>query len=249
MLAALPAVALPAETEEKGRHLPVVDNYALLLEASASDVVHPEGERSGHWAGHSKPVSVSPEQLVSLFASRTKQLLAEHEKDEKYETAHWAQRLAVYDSRDGYTPQRADVCDILTKHALARKQSFAVLEKALDDAEKTKMEPVQLHAELAGFEVAIPALEIEAQESVDLFEATIRDLQSAAPRVAQRQLSRVHAEIESKMERSTTVLQEVDEVDKAPFETDRDPISPGQGSTAAGLSHWAIEESVVMHPG
>ena len=206
-----------------------MDNYALLLQASASDVVHHDGESNGHWAGHRGPVTVKPSELVSLFSSRVAELLAEHEEGEEYEATHWTRRLAAFDSRDDLTPQRGDVNELLMKHEKARKQSFAVLEKAVDDAEMTKTTPSQLHEELAGFEVASSGREVEAEESVRHFEANIRDLQAAAPRVAQRQFSKVNAEIGAELVRRNTLMEE------GPIEEEV-PGSPGQSSRSRRAS-------------
>lgn len=228
------ASSMPAEAQEIDKHQQVdksvvVDNYALLLQASASDVIHHDGESNGHWAGHRGPVTVKPSELVSLFSSRVEQLLAEHEEGEEYEATHWTRRLADFDTRDDLTPQRGDVNELLLKHEKARKQSYAVLEKAVDDAEMTKTTPAQLQEELAGFEVASSGLQAEAEESVSHFEANIRDLQAAAPRVAQRQFGKVHAEIGAELVRRNALMEE------DPLEDDV-PGSPGQSSRSRRAS-------------
>ena len=177
---------------DKHRH---VDNYTLLLQASASDVTHHDGQSNGHWAGHSGPATVNPSELVSKFSSRVQQLLAEHEEGEEYEATHWTRRLAEFDSRDDLTPQRGDVNELLMKHEKARKQSYAVLEKAVDDVEMAQMTPAQLQEELASFEAASCGLQLEAEESVAHLEANLRELQAATPGIAQWQFGKVNAEI------------------------------------------------------
>jgi len=219
-----------------------VDSYALLLQASASDVIHHDGESNGHWAGHRGPVTVKPSQLVSLFSSRVEQLLAEHEESEEYEATHWTRRLAHFDSRDDLTPQRGDVDELLMKHEKARKQSYAVLEKAVDDAEMTKTTPAQLQEELAGFEVASSGLQVEAAESVRHFEANIRDLQAAAPRVAQRQFGKVNAEIGAELVRRNALMEE------DPLEVEV-PGSPGQSSRSRRASREELSPQSRRAPG
>ena len=191
--------------EEKDQQ---VDNYTLLLQASASDVTHHDGQSNGHWAGHSGPATVNPSELVSKFSSRVQQLLAEHEDGEEYEAIHWTRRLAEFDSRDDLTPQRGDVNELLMKHEKARQQSYAVLEKAVDDAEMTEMTPAQLQEELASFEAASCGLQLEAEESVAHLEANLRELQAAAPGIAQRQFGKVNAEINAELVRRNALMEE-----------------------------------------
>jgi len=136
------------------------------------------------------------------------QLLAEHEEGEEYEATHWTRRLAEFDSRDDLTPQRGDVNELLMKHEKARKQSYAVLEKAVETTEMTQMTPAQLQEELASFEAASCGLQLEAEESVAHLEANLRELQAAAPGIAQRQFGKVNAEINAELVRRNALMEE-----------------------------------------
>ena len=71
------------------------DSYQTFLAAAASDVNYPDGDRSGHWAGHSKPVVKPPESLVREFSTRTANLLVSHVENESFESSHCAKRLGL----------------------------------------------------------------------------------------------------------------------------------------------------------
>ena len=71
----------------------------------------------------------------------------------------------------------------------------------VDDAEMTQMTPAQLQEELASFEAASCGLQLEAEESVAHLEANLRELQAAAPGIAQRQFGKVNAEINAELVR------------------------------------------------
>lgn len=177
------------------------DSYQTFLAAAASDVNYPDGDRSGHWAGHSKPVVKPPESLVREFSTRTAHLLVSHEENESFESSHWAKRLAAFDEREELTPHRSEVKKLLKDHEEARRSSFVVLERALEEAEKSRMQPEQLEEELETFEAEVDEGDGEADEGVAVFEAECRSLQARAPSVAHLQFDKVSGRIEDEIDR------------------------------------------------